>query len=86
MHLTDAPRGSGKEATVDGIQEAVRISSLALQGNFMGPLVAALTFVRLAYHFIFSEIPNTSAIFCRSLCWRRPPVPRLFSKSPASPP
>lgn len=35
------------DASSAGIREGVRIASAALQGNFYGPLVAALTFVSI---------------------------------------
>lgn len=34
------------QATKDGIQEAVDITNAATRGNYVGPLVAAITFVR----------------------------------------
>lgn len=39
-----------EDATVQGIQNATDIAGKAVQGNFLGPLVAALTFVR---HLLF---------------------------------
>jgi hypothetical protein len=34
------------QATRDGIQHAVDVANLATRGNYIGPLVAAVTFVR----------------------------------------
>ncbi|ETS77320.1 hypothetical protein PFICI_11194 [Pestalotiopsis fici W106-1] len=43
MALTGAQ--PGKDATVSGIDAAARIAGRAVQGNFDGPLVSALTFI-----------------------------------------
>lgn len=40
---------AGQDASQDGIQSAVDIAGRAIRGNFNGPLVAALTFVRTPY-------------------------------------
>lgn len=37
----------GELATQGGIQHAVDVSNAALRGNYTGPLVSAVTFVRL---------------------------------------
>lgn len=46
MNLTGTG-GAGRDASEDGIQSAVDMAGRAMNGNFNGPLVAALTFVRL---------------------------------------
>lgn len=35
-----------EQASLDGIQNAINVSNAAIKGNFTGPLVAAVTFVR----------------------------------------
>ncbi|PPR00444.1 hypothetical protein CVT24_004505 [Panaeolus cyanescens] len=38
---------AGERASLEGIQNAVRVSDAAVKGNFTGPLVAAVTFIPL---------------------------------------
>ena len=43
-----------QDCSLDGLQDGIHIASAAIKGNYIGPLVAALTFVSLS---IFSLLP-----------------------------
>ena len=47
------------QASKEGIQEAVDITTAATKGNYVGPLVSAITFVRYITHYsaqsVFAE-------------------------------
>ncbi len=41
----DGKKFNPQDCTLSGLQDGVRIAHAAMQGNYVGPLVAALTFV-----------------------------------------
>jgi hypothetical protein len=51
------------QPTKDGIKKAVEITAAATRGNYVGPLVAAITFVRSSH-----EKLNIILTLSRSLC------------------
>lgn len=44
-----APNITGSQASPEGIQHAVNAATAAVNGNFMGPYIVAITFVRLMH-------------------------------------
>lgn len=49
---------TGQPATPEGIQFTVDVSNAALRGNYTGPLVSAVTFVRPHLHFLSHALIN----------------------------
>lgn len=56
----DGSKFNPAQATKEGIQEAVDITTVAMRGNYVGPLVAAITFVSFLSTYHFSRVSLTS--------------------------
>lgn len=63
------------QASVVGIQHTVDVAAAAITGNYVGPLVAAITFVRKFWLFVYRYY---NMFCCRFLSYKLPPCPHPF--------
>ncbi|KLO06698.1 NAD-P-binding protein [Schizopora paradoxa] len=69
------------DCTLEGLQDGVRIASAAIKGNFLGPLVAALTFIP----FMTRTSPSPSILHLSTLAAIIPmPTRSLYTSSKAA--
>ena len=69
------------QASRDGVQRSVDIAAAATKGNYFGPLVAAITFVRVLYFFLYVVVRGINILPTDSAAHQHEPVtlyPSLF--------
>jgi len=69
-----------QDCTLSGLQDGVRIAHAAMQGNYVGPLVAALTFIP----FMTGASPSPSILLLSSVASVIPPPTRALYASSKS--
>jgi hypothetical protein len=57
MEIADSPRGA-KETTIENVRHAGEIAQKAIDGNFTGPLLTAVTFVSLCLGLQGTPLPK----------------------------
>lgn len=83
-HSTGMRPDTSQASTKAGIQQAKDVADEAVKGNYIGPLVSAVTFVRTTI-----SVSHCNAIFIlrtRSPSSKKPPHPHLSSFFPPSQP
>lgn len=55
---TEGSASTSAQATTAGIQRTVDVATKAIGGNYFGPLIAAVTFVRVLLNIVFQQLLN----------------------------